>query len=145
MNILHTMIDDPDKKTEWIITELTSWKANEGRPTIPKVKWLTKYFNLKIDTTYSEEAYLYLLSFDHLEQLTKRFDYEHSEQRERMVTILSECIDCTKVNTSGKVSEHQKNLIQRFKEIEPSSGNRYIFAFTFINALNSLNDFFELV
>ena len=144
MNILYTMIDLPDKKTEWIIAELLSCKEDKNKSNIQKAKWLTTYFNLKIDKAYSEEAYLYLLSFDHLEQLTKRFDFEQQEQKKSMVKILSECVNCienTKAETSNKVKELQEKLINRFKEIDPNDKNNFNFAFRFINALDSLRDF----
>lgn len=144
MNILYTMIDDNDKKIEWLITELKSCKKNE-KISIPKNNWINTYFNVNTKNSDSEKAYLYLLSFDFLEQLTKQFDFEQPEQRVSMVTILSKCIDCINKNTKAKASEEvnelQKLLIERFKKIDPLDKNHKNFAFRFINALDSLSDF----
>jgi len=137
MNILHSMIDNVDKKTEWIITELKSYKKNEDILSISEAT-LWKPFYKKINT---ERAYLYLLSFDHLEQFTKRFDFK---RKEKMIDILSECKNC--LNRKAKEFTYSqkdkfKELIERFERIDISRKNQYIFAYNFIKTLDSLRNF----
>ena len=141
MNILYTINGETHVKTKWILKEFKENKNITNDQKTYEVKCLKGVFE-----TYNNSAYLYLMSYDHLERFAKRFDSGKQEKLQKlnsMVKLLSACVNSltlvgNKTDTLCKLKMELKSLETDYKNHKKDDCIYVKVIYRFLIALNSL-------
>lgn len=134
LNILYSIQPSSKNKSAWILKELKECKKNN----ISKVDFenniIQKYFNLDFN-----KAYLFLVTYDYLEKLVKRF-----ENWDLSIEILNQIISCLSLE-----KKQQKKLLFNLENkmndlLKVKNTDAKVIAYNVIQILDDLSDYLWL-